>query len=825
MTLYNIVDALKKIALMQPNMRYAVDGSVYQLDQKPDIEYNAFCVTQTKHREDEMTTWYGFNLFYISRLDDTMEDNRLQIQSNGKEVLSNIIRTFCNHYDIDVPEQIVYHPFTQKFVDTCAGVYCDLTFEIPVEWICDEEYGSITEIDPSPAKPTQHKSIRITSNGHFTVFPDDDYYALSSVDITVDVESTGRTTYYDTLGRVYDYLYDATYSRLDYDYAYDYFKQRGPQPNIGACTSVRDGMEYGRNLDWYYSNEVDCIIRTQNTIGIAGGLTGLTKHIAETDPYDENYHILPFFLQDGVNKDGVFANINVVTQESVPTTYTTPLVSKELELCGLMLVRYVLDHFHTAREAVEYLRDHVSLYFPTSLQEQNYECHYMIGDRDETFVLEIIDNEVKIIEDQNILTNFYLYDTTANTDGSFYSIIDVPTHDPMEENGLQRLSSGVERYNLALAGIEQDLSMREIMNSLLYTKTYTKDVFGDFWFSEYVGGELGIGDDVSTYLENGRIGRTVSQYERRDRNNPNTWQTTHSVVYNLTALTLDILSQETDSYGTSLYSGDYEEGYQDGYEQGHEDGFEEGFEEGEVSQKSKLTVLNVDKNGTYTRGDGWNVVNVNIDEGKLVDFYRLINKNYDDYDDFHVPSECHRIGPGTFSEARFTTVYIPDGALILPYAFADFSDMAGIGGVKYVMIGNDTTISNYGLTNSLIKSLSYSEDIPFRDGYFYFPDNFRVDIGMLYRNKEVTHIVFRNVTSIGLYAFYECTNLEEVVIQGPPCEQPSTMPNNSPFYGTKILGEHGHGTGYIVVPAEYLEQYKNEWPYYWNLGCIKAMED
>lgn len=139
MTLYETVEYLKNIASKQPNVRSAWDGDIYDLmNTNPSIRYAVFVVSQTTHRETENFCYYGFNLFYVDRLDDTMENNRLQIQSIGKEVLSNIIKSFEELYD-GVATSIVYHPFTEKFNDLCAGQYATIELEIPISG-CMEEY-------------------------------------------------------------------------------------------------------------------------------------------------------------------------------------------------------------------------------------------------------------------------------------------------------------------------------------------------------------------------------------------------------------------------------------------------------------------------------------------------------------------------------------------------------------------------------------------------------------------------------------------------------------------------------------------------------------
>lgn len=139
MTLYECVTYLKSIAMKQPNVRSSWDGDIYDLmNTNPSIRYATFVVSQTTHRQTENFCYYGFNLFYVDRLDETLEDNRLQVQSIGKEILSNVIKTFEELYD-GVATSIVYHPFTERFTDLCAGQYATVEIEVPISE-CYEEY-------------------------------------------------------------------------------------------------------------------------------------------------------------------------------------------------------------------------------------------------------------------------------------------------------------------------------------------------------------------------------------------------------------------------------------------------------------------------------------------------------------------------------------------------------------------------------------------------------------------------------------------------------------------------------------------------------------
>lgn len=140
MTLIEIVNELKAIAMTQPNIRSAGEGNVYDfMNGNPSSKYSVFFISQTVHREDDNFVYYGFNLFHINRLDSTLENNRLQEQSIAKDVLSNIVKTFCNMHDAKV-ESLVYHPFTEKFKDLTCGMYVTVEFQIPLDYLCEEDY-------------------------------------------------------------------------------------------------------------------------------------------------------------------------------------------------------------------------------------------------------------------------------------------------------------------------------------------------------------------------------------------------------------------------------------------------------------------------------------------------------------------------------------------------------------------------------------------------------------------------------------------------------------------------------------------------------------
>lgn len=134
MTLHEIINKLKDIAINKPNINYVGDGDVYTLNSLPNLDYSVFFITQNAHSIDGNTIIYNLNLFYIDRIADS-EDNVLNIQSDGILQLTNIINTLVFSEDADVDGEINFVPFIQRFSDNCAGVYCSVSF------VCDNNLG------------------------------------------------------------------------------------------------------------------------------------------------------------------------------------------------------------------------------------------------------------------------------------------------------------------------------------------------------------------------------------------------------------------------------------------------------------------------------------------------------------------------------------------------------------------------------------------------------------------------------------------------------------------------------------------------------------
>lgn len=283
MTLFEIVDILKKTALDQPNIRTTTDGSVYDaLNTNPSVQYDVFHISQTNHQEDFETDYYGLQLFYISRLEDSLEDNRLQIQSIGKEILGNIIRTFTENFGIDYPT-ITYIPFTQKFNDLTAGVYCNVRLEVPKEIICADDY--VAEVVPGKGIKLQDIGITITENGLRVITADAEYDGIGEIRIETNVPQTAAVLQ----DKEVEYTENGSYS-IHPDPAYDGMSSVSVDVLVpdNYDEGYGDGKEDGKNEQ--KAKLTVTSFTENNTYTRENGWSAVTVNVPATeDRYDEGY--------------------------------------------------------------------------------------------------------------------------------------------------------------------------------------------------------------------------------------------------------------------------------------------------------------------------------------------------------------------------------------------------------------------------------------------------------------------------------------------------------------------------------------------------------
>lgn len=145
MTLSNTIRFIEKLALMQPAIKTVVPNDIFRLNARPDAEYAVFGWTQGQHSigmEDSFAT-YAFTFFYVDRLTED-KGNELEIQSVGVQVLDNIIR-MLEQAGAHVAQAYTFTTFNQRFVDECAGVYTQVSLQVPLNGVCEEGYFDFNE--------------------------------------------------------------------------------------------------------------------------------------------------------------------------------------------------------------------------------------------------------------------------------------------------------------------------------------------------------------------------------------------------------------------------------------------------------------------------------------------------------------------------------------------------------------------------------------------------------------------------------------------------------------------------------------------------------
>lgn len=382
--------------------------------------------------------------------------------------------------------------------------------------------------------PPQDKRVLWLDNGVLKYCGTDDWLPLLTDD-TKRVRKVSR------------FLYSFDIERVDYNLT------KFPKVSLGGCSSFRSGNLLCRNYDWFYNRTATFVVRTPAyddryaTLGVAGGIKELTEFL-NPKRYNKLLETVPFYLIDGINEKKVLFAMNVVPNDYGTTTGTTPLIENRGSVNGIMLGRFILDNFDDAETAIQYIKDYISVYIPETLREMGYELHYLVGDEDKTYVLEIVNNSWAVVE-HNAITNFFINGVTFNEDGTVYTPADVPTHLPSDDNGITDFGAGLERYNIIADNIVSTTTKaaaRTLLDSLYFTKAY--NTTGTIWNTDFVGkyssGNLTVDSTPEQFAP--IIEKAQEFYTNRTRDVENTWITAHSAIYDLDKMELYLISQEGD---------------------------------------------------------------------------------------------------------------------------------------------------------------------------------------------------------------------------------------------------------------------------------------
>lgn len=348
--------------------------------------------------------------------------------------------------------------------------------------------------------------------------------------------------------KIADYTYSIEFE--DYDYDSMEVKLGEKFKGGGGCASVVNGDFFGRNLDWRYDDAAYFVVKTPATedrhavIGMAGLVNGLTADVVDSGEWNDNYEVVPFNLLDGINDQGLTVNILVVPNGLyADTTGTNP---EGEDLCATRLVRTVLDYCSTVDEAIELIKSS-NIYAPHS-DAMSQEFHWRIADGEKDVVIELVNNEVKVIEDQPVVTNFFLWD---------YDGVNMPDN----PEGIERFNILKENYDTA----STKEGMIKLMESVNFSQTYDTSMV-PFWYSEqiipegctsadYGDPDLSDGDLSKAGKWEDLIAESLENYKagRQPMGKGKAWITCYTTVFDMANKTMTVIPQETgEQYDFSL---------------------------------------------------------------------------------------------------------------------------------------------------------------------------------------------------------------------------------------------------------------------------------
>lgn len=201
MNLYDVLNKLSDIANKHKLIGSYHNGDVYRIMNSAKNTYPVvvFTVDMLQNYQDYSTL--NAYMYFIDRLTDD-EDNKINIQTNGINVINDIINKLCEVNEISVPTPLQYTFFTEKFGDLCCGVYANVSIQFNNYSNCCENFNLNTltinengeyildniDVVTVDVQPTlQNKTVEYTENGEYSVTNDEEFYGLKQVKINVSI--------------------------------------------------------------------------------------------------------------------------------------------------------------------------------------------------------------------------------------------------------------------------------------------------------------------------------------------------------------------------------------------------------------------------------------------------------------------------------------------------------------------------------------------------------------------------------------------------------------------------------------------------------------
>ena len=136
MDISNFYNIVKQIALNTKTVESFHNTDPYTVWNSLNMVYPSFNCNINYIRRVGNFNIVNLSLYYGAKLKND-SSNLFEIQSDGFNVIINVINHLKENFEIENLEDIQIFPFWQQFADILAGCYADVNIYLPVEDTCE----------------------------------------------------------------------------------------------------------------------------------------------------------------------------------------------------------------------------------------------------------------------------------------------------------------------------------------------------------------------------------------------------------------------------------------------------------------------------------------------------------------------------------------------------------------------------------------------------------------------------------------------------------------------------------------------------------------
>ena len=174
MRYFDFIKEIKEISTSHILVNEYCEGDIYEYLNNGEHKYPCIFLTVTNLNTTDSGTAINFTLFYTDRLIEN-QANKTAIQSTGISVIKQILSKYEQLHPEYLLNSVNYTPFTEKFTDMCAGVFCDVVIENQIDTL--EDYDNECEEGAFAVK-----TITLTKNGVYDIVGYDSAVVLVEAD-------------------------------------------------------------------------------------------------------------------------------------------------------------------------------------------------------------------------------------------------------------------------------------------------------------------------------------------------------------------------------------------------------------------------------------------------------------------------------------------------------------------------------------------------------------------------------------------------------------------------------------------------------------------